>query len=136
MPFALESELDSNRYFQLGSLVYLVAQYADQIYEILEPEEISGVMKYIFGEITLISGKMQYQYKEAFKILKKAADITNKSSKMGISPESDKNIFEPLTKAEKSVQSELIKAVRSEIRRGQDSNLRSLAEHWFSRPTH
>ena len=127
---------DSNRYFQLGSLVYLVAQYADQIYEILEPEEISGVMKYIFGEITLISGKMQYQYKEAFKILKKAADITNKSSKMGISPESDKNIFEPLTKAEKSVQSELIKAVRSEIRRGQDSNLRSLAEHWFSRPTH
>lgn len=127
---------DSNRYFQLGSIVYLVAQYADKIYDILEPEEISGVMRYIFGEITLKEGKMQYQYKEAFKILKKAADITNKSSKMAISPELDKNIFEPLTKAEKSVQSELVEAVRSEIRRGQDSNLRCLATHSLSRTAH
>lgn len=133
---------DSNKYYQLGSLVYLVAQYADKIYDILEPEEISGVMRYIFGEITLINGKLQYQYKEAFKILKKAADITNKSSKMANSPELEKNIFEPLTKAEKSIQSELVKAVRSEIRRGRDSNpgrillLASLAVRYYRPLSH
>lgn len=133
---------DSNRYYQMGTLVYLVAQYADEIYDILEPEDISGVMRYIFGGITLKGGKMQYEYTDAFKVLKKAADITNKSSKMIVYKENDKNIFEPLTKAEKSIQSELIEAVRSEIRRGRDSNpgrillLASLAVRYYRPLSH
>ncbi len=59
---------DSNKYYQVGTLVYLVAQYADEIYDVLGPEDVSGLMKYIFGDITLYNGKMQYKYKEPFKV--------------------------------------------------------------------
>lgn len=92
---------DSNKHFQVGTLVYLVAQHADKIYEILEPEEISGVMKYVFGEITLLDGQMQYKYTEPFKVLKKAVAITNESSKVLQKAKVAKNIFEPLKRLKK-----------------------------------
>ncbi len=116
---------DTNKYFQIGTLVYLVAQYADEIYGILDPEEISGVMKYIFSDITLFNGEMSYKYTEPFKVLKKAVERTNKeSSKQAEKPELAKNIFEPAITIEKTIQSELSEAVRTEIRRDRDSNPR------------
>lgn len=115
---------DGNKYAQLSVLVYLVAQYADQIYDILDPEDISGLMKYIFGDITLYNGKMQYKYTEPFKVLKKVVDITNKSSKVLENAKVAENIFEPLITIEKTMQSELVEAVRTEIRRERDSNPR------------
>ncbi len=108
---------DGNRYAQLSVLIYLVAQHADQIYKILEPEEISGVMKFIFGDITLLNGEMQYKYTEPFKVLKKAVDITNESSKMHENAKVVKNIFEPLGTIENTMQAELVEAVRTERHR-------------------
>ena len=115
---------DNNKYFQVGTLVYLVAQYADKIYEKLEPTEISSVMKYIFGEITLYDGEMQYKYTDPFKVLKKAVEMTNKSSKVLENADTSKNIFEPVQMAERTMQSEFVEAVHSEVRRGRDSNPR------------
>lgn len=107
---------ESNRYFKIGVLVYLVAQYADEIYDILDPNEISSVMKYIFGEITLYDGNMQYKYTEPFKVLKKAVDLTNESSKMLEKASVPQNIFEPMKKIEGAVQKELVEAVHHEWR--------------------
>lgn len=73
-------------------------------------------MKYIFGNITLYNGKMQYKYTEPFKVLKRVVDITNESSKVLENAKVAENIFEPLITIEKTMQSELVEAVRSEIR--------------------
>jgi len=70
-----------------------VAQHADQIYDILDPADISDVMKYIFGDITLFNGKMQYKYTKPFKVLKKVVDITNESSKVLENAKVTENIF-------------------------------------------
>lgn len=115
---------DSNKYFQVGTLVYLVAQYADEIYSILDPKDISGIMKYIFMNITLFNGEMNYKYTEPFKVLKKAVEITNESSKLQENTDLAQNILEPVVTLEKTIQSELADAVRTEIRRERDSNPR------------
>lgn len=59
---------------------------------------------------------MQYKYTEPFKVLKKVVDITNESSKVLENAKVAENIFEPLITIEKTMQSELVEAVRTEIR--------------------
>lgn len=127
---------DSNKYFQVGTLIYLISQHAEKIYDILEPEEIGGIMRYIFSDITLYNGEMKYEYTEPFEVLKKAVEITNKSSKLYTNIEMSENIFEPLKSTEKSTQFEIMETVRHEIRRGRDSNSRYLAVCSLSRTVH
>ena len=84
-----------------------------------------GIMRYIFSDITLYDGEMKYEYTEPFEVLKKAVEITNKSSKLDTNLEMSENIFEPLKNTEKSTQFEIMETVRHEIRKGRDSNPRS-----------
>lgn len=64
---------------------------------------------------------MQYKYTEPFKVLKKLVDITNESSlKVLENAEVAENIFEPIITIEKTMQSELVEAVHSEVREAWD----------------
>lgn len=111
---------DSNRYYQLGSLIYEVAQNATELFTITQPDQRRELLKYIFGEITLLEGKLQYSYTKPFAILYDAVKVTNESSKLFEKAEITENIFEPAVMIEQTVKSEFISAVCTEIRRAWD----------------
>ena len=66
-------------------------------------------------ELTAIQKKLP-------KILLKAINTTNESSKVTGNIGNEKNIFEPINTIEKSMQSVLKETVCTETRRGRDSN--------------
>lgn len=107
---------DSNKYFQLGSLIYEVAQNAKAVFEITEPAQRRELLKYIFADISLVDGKLQYNYSKPFTILHSVVELTNKSSKVLEKAEITQNIFEPAVMVEKTVKQDLVAAVCTEVR--------------------
>lgn len=111
-----------DKFVKLGVKFFEISQKAKEEYQKLKPDRKRMLLRLIYASITLNQGKINSTYTTPFHLLPKAVEATNRS-KIGEMKKLPDNIFEPVDKSFPTVQTSLLLAQYSELRRVQDSNL-------------
>ncbi len=84
----------SNKYFELGALIYELSQRAREIYEKATPEEKRQLLNFVFSSLRVNRGDLIAEYSEPFIPLSEAIQFTNSSKVLNLA-KSHSEIFEP-----------------------------------------
>jgi len=115
----------NTKYYQLGINIYELSQKAKQIYLKAKKKKLTDkqrqLVRFVFANLTLDEGKVDYEYTPAFKLLSDAVRATN-GSKMANSLKNEDGIFEPSEQAENMGKKDDFTSYRSTLLPSLDSN--------------
>lgn len=113
-----------SKYKDISAIIFDLAHYGSRIYEIIEPAERRELANLMFETITVLGGELQLSPTSYFADIREIIMQIN-SSKILKKSNLPYKIFELSDNASKKEELAGLPAICSEIRRGQDSNLRS-----------
>lgn len=117
----------NTQYYQLGINIFDISQRAKQIYLKARKKKLTEkqrqLLRFMFTNLTLDEGKVDYEYTPAFNLLSQAVAATN-GSKVAKNSLNGDRIFELNEGSDKSGKTDDLRLQRSTLLPGSDSNRR------------
>ena len=114
-------ETANTKYYRLGLNIYDLSQRAKELYRKAELAQKRQFIRFVFNNLKIRAGILDYQYTPAFKLLYEAVNLTNRSKQLKAA-EKEERIFEPTKWMGVQGKTGVSNASRPAWLRGRDSN--------------